>query len=480
MRTVLGICASLLLAACGGSSNSSPSSPSPTPSPSSTIPNPNLTQNKLLTDAELLTPALSPAPTTNQAYADWLKENHYLIRSITYDQDFSDLEFLAPMIGDRSLVQLGESSHGTREFNHIKTRLIKYLHQEMGFTVLAFESGFFEGAYADSIIGTGSADNLLRFPFGVWATDEVLEAFQYIKDTQSTASPMRLAGFDTQISSNYFSRLPDFVTNLPTEGIFDDDLRLSLANDFRQFRDLQIEYSSGQCFLSTNANNAACTQISDAFVPLQNRFELAQDELASVTSPSRNLKIVRIATFAASAQIGKSKVEKEGGDASSFRDENMAEIFGMVREDLFPSEKIIVWAHNRHIAHEQSVSRSPNAANLVIERPMGSFLKAEFPEDIFTIGLYMLRGETADNSGHAIPVLDPTNGSLEALAYSVRKAALYLDTRSDQLQVDGNAFLFDYVRANYWGGSFGSYEIIPADQFDGLLFIDDSNLPNYR
>ena len=41
-------------------------------------------------------------------------------------------------------MQLGESGHGVREFNLAKVRLIRFLHEEMGFDVLAFESGLFE------------------------------------------------------------------------------------------------------------------------------------------------------------------------------------------------------------------------------------------------------------------------------------------------------------------------------------------------
>ena len=46
-------------------------------------------------------------------------------------------------------MQLGESGHGVAEFNHAKVRLIKFLHQQMGFDVIAFESGLFECFNAD-------------------------------------------------------------------------------------------------------------------------------------------------------------------------------------------------------------------------------------------------------------------------------------------------------------------------------------------
>ena len=44
----------------------------------------------------------------------WLQDNHVAIRSASpSDRDFSDLQFLKQTIGNRRVVQLGESAHGT-------------------------------------------------------------------------------------------------------------------------------------------------------------------------------------------------------------------------------------------------------------------------------------------------------------------------------------------------------------------------------
>jgi erythromycin esterase len=66
------------------------------------------------------------------------------IRSLVAAGDFSDLAPLADFVGNRRIVLLGESGHGVAEFNHLKVRLVKYLHEELGFDVVAFESSFYE------------------------------------------------------------------------------------------------------------------------------------------------------------------------------------------------------------------------------------------------------------------------------------------------------------------------------------------------
>jgi erythromycin esterase len=82
----------------------------------------------------------------NSAWVSWARANHHPIASVqTFEGDtFADLQFFKTVLKDRRIVQLGESGHGVAEFNHAKVRLIKFLHQQMGFDVMAFESGLYE------------------------------------------------------------------------------------------------------------------------------------------------------------------------------------------------------------------------------------------------------------------------------------------------------------------------------------------------
>lgn len=75
----------------------------------------------------------------------WLKENVLRIRSINPDdQDFRDLEPLRAALEGIRLVLLGEADHGSGSDFLAKTRLVKFLHSELGFDVLAFETPMYD------------------------------------------------------------------------------------------------------------------------------------------------------------------------------------------------------------------------------------------------------------------------------------------------------------------------------------------------
>ncbi len=62
------------------------------------------------------------------------------LTSVEPQSGFSDLEGIKEIVGDSSIVALGECTHGTREIFQMKHRLVEFLATEMGFNPFAIEA----------------------------------------------------------------------------------------------------------------------------------------------------------------------------------------------------------------------------------------------------------------------------------------------------------------------------------------------------
>lgn len=101
--------------------------------------------------------------------------------------------FLKPVLQDKRIVALGESLHGVKEYNTYKLELIQYLHEELGFNVIALESdlamNFIGNQYRDQISDTLLLKKLIT---PVWHTEQHLKLIQYLKSHPA----LNLIGFD--------------------------------------------------------------------------------------------------------------------------------------------------------------------------------------------------------------------------------------------------------------------------------------------
>ena len=100
--------------------------------------------------ALLLAPAA--AQNGNSAWLSWARANHHPVSTVnrstaTHSRISSSSR---PSSVNGGSFSSARAATAWREFNHAKVRLIKFLHQQMGFDVIAFESGLFECFNADA------------------------------------------------------------------------------------------------------------------------------------------------------------------------------------------------------------------------------------------------------------------------------------------------------------------------------------------
>ncbi|MEP7002876.1 MAG: erythromycin esterase family protein [bacterium] len=419
---------------------------------------------RLLTDAELALPADSIAAAPEDPdYAAWIASHAHPIRSLGAT-DYSDVRFFAPLLAGKRIVQLGESGHGVAEFSLAKVRLIKFLHEELGYDVMAFESSTFECERAQKSVATLSAMELMRACiFGVWHSTEALPLFEYIKQTQSTARPLILAGFDEQTSSQSANARPGVFRTLiapldssyarrvyETDGAFlaDRSPTYAAANQVR----LVAFYDSLAAFLGKNRRAIEAANGEDANVAM-----IARQAALSMTFFVRQLATT-------------------GTAGTEIRDLGMANNLDFLLDELYPGKKVIVWAHNFHIQHREN-TRSVGDTTSPAQRTMGTWVAQRHRRELYTIGLFMYRGSAASNTRQPYAIARSTSGSLESILHRAPWRYSFVDF-SQSTRERGNDWMWKPITGLSWGTQ--AERFVPRDEYDGMLFIDTVHLPHYR
>jgi erythromycin esterase len=407
-------------------------------------------------------PAVGHAQSDDASWVAWTRQHHFPIASTTArpNDDFADLQFLKTVVGDRRLVQLGESGHGVAEFDSSKVRLVKFFHEQMGFDVMAFESSIYE-CFAANTASTGTT-MLIGSIFAVWAADEVVPLFDYIRATQQTDHPLILGGFDTQISSArgvaerpaFFRRVIAAVDSDYADEVaaFDADFVLRSRSDPSKYDASEASYDRLDTYLVDNRDRLAAVFPGDPG-PI-----IAERAARSMVLFIRQLR----ATAARPNDTG-----PEGGGA--IRDAGMADNLTVLARDVYPDRKILIWAHNFHVRYD-------NAATAAVQKTMGSFIVERFRPDLYTIGLYMNQGTAALNDRSLYVIRPAATGSMEWVLANTGPPALFVDFLH-QAPEPGNGWMFQSILTRDWGTI--SLPLVPRDQYDGVLLIDRVTPPNY-
>ncbi len=119
------------------------------------------------------------------------------------DDDFSNFDQLKEIWEDVDIVMLGEQSHGEKTAYQTKIKLIKFLHEEMGFDIIAFESGLYECNRAWGKIENGEnvSKSLGQSVFYLWSITKSFEPLAaYIEANKNTERPLLVGGFDYQFT----------------------------------------------------------------------------------------------------------------------------------------------------------------------------------------------------------------------------------------------------------------------------------------
>jgi erythromycin esterase len=381
--------------------------------------------------------------------------------------DYRDLDTVGKAVGQARIVQLGEQTHGDGTSFEVKVRLVKYLHEKLGFDVLVWESGLMEceaindGLKSDKPIAEVARSAVFR----LWsASKESIGVFEYARQTLQTSGTLRMSGFDIQSSSakgnQIFLEIVEALRSI--EG-------LSGSQEVFQRIDELKKLGPGE---SKESELLEFSKPLKTFL-IKNRLKIEKLLGKSKTNEIEHLANGYLAyreMMASFARYQKSQTGTEFQIGYNLREVANAKNIEWLANTKYKGKKLIIWAHNSHISHLGADGHFRKAAKgEVILDSTGRHVKEKFGTQVYSIGFVASGGNWSWMGQPAIPFTPSEKGSLEHSLAQSRFDLGFLDLKqarsypSDPLNQPISGYM------NRQNGKLES--LIWPKIFDGLVYI---------
>jgi erythromycin esterase len=315
----------------------------------------------------------------------------YPIYSTEATGSLRDLRPLNRMVGNASVVGIGEATHNSREFFTLRDRIFRSLVAKKGFTTFGHETSWSTGVSLDRYIttGVGNPREIMRREFQasyqLWNVREYLQQIEWMREyNKHHTTKLRFMGDDIgYVGPEVLDRVTGFVAKTRPA---------LLAQVTRLYAGIRSTAEVGPW--STDYFKKPLAER----VRLEAATRQVMKTVASLppsTEQTWALQHARAAWQVAklfSYDVGPAGLPPA---AHRFRDQMMAE--NVAWWNRVTGGKVVVGAHNGHIAYESSSAQYPKA--------QGAFLREHLGKRYVTIGLSFDRG-----SFNAVDIDNPEAG----------------------------------------------------------------------
>lgn len=356
-------------------------------------------------------------------FAGWLRDHAVPLAHLDPAAPLDDLEPVREIVGTARVVAVGEHSHFVREFGQLRQRMLQFLVQRCGFTVLAFEYGFSEGFPLDAWALDEGADDDLAAQLAGSVPIGLSEPLRWLRQHNRTATrPVQFAGIDVPAAGG--SVLPalrpvaEYLRQVDPEAAPAAEAAMDLAKSFAGAS--AAAAAPAWARLSSAEQDALSANLARLLIRFRAVASLyvERSDQHSYDVALRRLEGASRGDYAFRAMAGLFAGTGLTADTSG-RDEYMAGSVEWHLDRCAPGTRVVLVAHNAH------VQKTPISFNGQLTGfPMGHYLHRALGDDYFAFALTSTGGHTAemrrDENARFGFVLDDTElgepepGSVEA------------------------------------------------------------------
>lgn len=348
-------------------------------------------------------------------------------------KDLGDLSFLKAELQGKQLVELGEATHGGAEFYRLKTRIMRYLHESLGYDTLILESGVLETTLAMEQRNGMSSDSLMDSTvFANFRWQESRPLFDYLK-----AHPkLRVIGIDPQFSS-------DAVLDLTAVLIRPYDVEFA--------KEVNQRLGGGYQYMGLTNKPEEFGKARDSYVAWLNDSVKRLGKIKPKLQDISRFQLVTTA-FKDLSEYWNYKPDSSPTERFMLRDRIMAR--NVTR--LLGKDKGILWAHNGHIGKGLGY------------KVMGDFVRDALGQKAYALGIFAQKG-----SYYAHWQNSTASWSTDAAGFE------------SQFPTTGEAWFTQSSRfsapVKAWEPENGGLiTFVPSKRFDGVLVVTSLNPPTKR
>jgi erythromycin esterase-like protein len=382
------------------------------------------------------------------------------------------------------IVLIGEASHGTQNFYHLRANITKHLIEHHGITAVAVEGDWPDADRVNRFVRGDGPDadanaalsGFERFPSWMWRNTEVLSFVKWLREWND-AHPANKVGF-------YGLDLYSLNTSIQAVIAYLDRVDPAAAGRARD-RYACFDHFAGDTHAYGYAASAGITEsceddVVDQLIELRNRGQELPGGLGAAPD-SEFFSAEQNAQLARNAEEYYRAMFRGRHSSWNIRDTHMADTLAAVmrfqeqHDGVQP--RVAVWAHNSHVGDARATEMSDRG-----ELNLGQLLRERHGEDVRIIGFTTYDGTVTassdwDSHGERKLVRSALDGSIESLMHAVGLPQFVLQMQDERLAGFVTPLLERAIGVIYRPQTERQSHYFHArvsEQFDALIHVDRS------